>query len=120
MKTKICNVWTKHTAQLIVVFAVLLALFGSSGCQNPSPPRLTAEDRRSDVEFLAQWARDYHPCVEVASKARGLPDYEELLPKYMDLAEQAETNEAFLHVVWGYFTLIRDSGMVTCFLKTCC
>jgi len=110
VKTPSHNIRTNSTLQLIAVFALLLALFGSSGCQNPSPPRLTAEDRRSDVEFLAQWARDYHPCVEVASKARGLPDHEELLPKYMDLAEQAETNEAFLQVVWGYFTLIAASG----------
>jgi len=108
VKNESCNFWTKRTAQLIIVFAVLLVLFGSGGCV--FPPRLTAEDRRSDVEFLARWARDYHPCVEVNSKVAGLPDYEKLLPKYMDLAEQAQTNEEFLQVVWGYFTLIGASG----------
>jgi len=83
-------------------------MFGSGGCV--SPPRLTAEDRKSDIDFLARWAKNYHPCVEVTSKAWGLPDYEKLLPKYIDLAEQAETNEAFLQVVWGYYTLIGASG----------
>ena len=59
---------------------------------------------------LAQWAKDYHACVEVNSRVGGLADYEELLPKYMDLAEQAETNEEFLQVVWGYYTVIGTSG----------
>jgi hypothetical protein len=103
-----CNIWKKRTAQLIVNFAVLLVLLVSGGCV--SPPKLTAEDRRSDVEFLARWAKDYHACVEVNSKVAGMPDYEKLLGKYMDLAEQAETNEAFLQVLWGYYTLIGASG----------
>ena len=98
----------KRTAHLIFVLAILLVLFGSGGCQ--CPPRLTAEDRRSDIEFLARWARDYHACVEVNSKVAGMPNYEELLPEYMDLAEQAESNEEFLQVVWGYYTLIGASG----------
>ncbi|UCG81782.1 MAG: hypothetical protein JSV60_05790, partial [Desulfobacterales bacterium] len=108
MKNESCDIWKKCAAQLIVVFAILLVLSGSCGCV--SPPKLTAEDRRSDVEFLAHWAKDYHACVEVNSKVAGMPDYEKLLPKYMDLAEQAETNEAFLQVVWGYYTLIGASG----------
>lgn len=108
MKNESCDILKKCAAQLIVVFAILLVLFGSSGCV--SPPKLTAEDRRSDVEFLAQWARDYHACVEVNTRVGGMPDYEQLLPKYLDLAEQAESNEEFLHVVWGYYTLIGASG----------
>ena len=36
MKNKICDVWIKRTAQLIVVFAILLFLFGS-GCRSASP-----------------------------------------------------------------------------------
>jgi hypothetical protein len=36
MKNKICDVWIKRTAQLIVVFAILLFLFGS-GCRSVSP-----------------------------------------------------------------------------------
>lgn len=108
MKTKIRNVWTKHNAQLIVAFVILLTLLGSGGCL--SFRRLTAKDRRSDIEFLARWARDYHPCVEVNTKVAGMPDYEKLLPKYLDLAERARTNEEFLQVVWGYFTLIGATG----------
>jgi hypothetical protein len=98
----------KRTAQLIVVLAILPVLFGSGGCV--STPRLTAEERRSDVEFLARWAKDYNACVEVNSKVAGMPNYEELLAEYMYLAEQAESNEKFLQVVWGYFTLIGASG----------
>lgn len=108
MKNESCTIWAKRATQLIIVFAILLFLLGLGGCV--STPRLTAEERRSDVEFLARWAKDYHPCVEVNSKVAGMPDYEKLLPKYMDLAEQAETNEAFLQVLWGYYTLIGASG----------
>ena len=36
MKNESCNIWTKRTAQLIVVFVVLLVLFGS-GCNTISP-----------------------------------------------------------------------------------
>jgi hypothetical protein len=63
---------------LIVVFALLLVLFGSGGCV--STQKLTVEDRRSDIEFLARWTRDYHPCVEVNKKHKGTPSYEALEP----------------------------------------
>jgi len=92
---------TKRTLPAIGFFLVMV-----SSCA----PHLTAEQRRQDVAALAHWANDYHACVEINSKVGGLPDYEELLPKYMDLAEQAETNEEFLHVVWGYNKLIGASG----------
>ena len=36
MKNESCNIWNKRTAQLIVVFAILLVLFGS-GCNTISP-----------------------------------------------------------------------------------
>jgi len=36
MKSESSNIWTKRTAQLIVVFAILLVLFGS-GCSSISP-----------------------------------------------------------------------------------
>ena len=98
----------KRPTQIILVSAILSTMFGTGGCV--FPPRLTAEDRRKDVEFLALWARDYHACVEANSKVAGMPDYQKLLPEYMDLAEQAESNEAFLQVLWGYYTLIGASG----------
>ena len=108
MKTKSRNVWAQHAARLITVCAILLVLFGSGGCA--SPPKLTAEDRRSDIDFLARWARDCHPCVEVNEKYKGTPSYETLLPKYMKFAEEAETNEEFCLVVLHYFNIIGVSG----------
>ena len=92
---------TKHTLPVIASFLVLV-----SSCA----PHLTAEQRRHDVAALARWAKDYHACVEVNSTVAGMPDYEKLLPKYMDLAEEAESNEEYLQVVQGYFTLIGASG----------
>ena len=43
-------------------------------------------------------------------KYRGLPNYQALKPKYVQLAEQAHSNEEFLHIVLGYFSLIGASG----------
>lgn len=92
----------------IAVFVVSLALFGSGGCV--SPPRLTAEDRKSDIEFLARWAKDYHVCAELNEKYKGTPSYEDLLPKYVKFAEEAETDEEFCLVVLHYFNVIGASG----------
>ena len=36
MTSQSCNIWTKRTAQLIVVFGIMLVLFGS-GCRSVSP-----------------------------------------------------------------------------------
>ena len=36
MKNASCNIWNKRTAQLIVVFAILLVLFGL-GCSGVNP-----------------------------------------------------------------------------------
>ncbi|MBN1125022.1 MAG: hypothetical protein JXA82_08440 [Sedimentisphaerales bacterium] len=73
-------------------------------------PHLTAEQRRRDIEYLATWAKDYHPCVEVNKTIKGLPSYEAILSDYLKLAEQAQSNEEFFHVVWGYVNLIGASG----------
>jgi hypothetical protein len=73
-------------------------------------PRLTAEDRRRDIEFLAHWARDYHPSAELNEKYKGTPSYEALLPRYVDFAERARSNEEFYQVVSGYFNVIGASG----------
>jgi hypothetical protein len=83
-------------------------LFGSGGCV--STPRLTAEDRKRDIQFMADWARDYSPFVELAQKHKGTPDYEALLPKYLKYAEQAESNEEFYQVVSEYHKLICPVG----------
>ena len=44
----------------------LLVVSAVAGCS--STPRLTVEDRRSDVEYRVRWGKDYHACVEVNSK----------------------------------------------------
>jgi len=91
-----------------MLFAALLTEFGTAGCL--CAPKLTADDRRSDIEFLAQWARDYSPLVELNEKYKGTPSYEALLPKYLEFAEQAQSNEEFYQVVSGYFNVIGASG----------
>ena len=108
MKSGSCNIWTKRIAQLVVVFAVLLVLFGP-GC-SVTAPKLTPADRKRDIQFMADWARDYSPFVELAQKHKGTPDYEVLLPKYLEYAEQAESNEMFYRVAVEYFRLICPVG----------
>ena len=88
MKNASRNIWTKRTAQLAVAFTILLVLFGS-GC-SVTAPKLTAEDRKRDIQYLADWVRDYHPFIELNEKKWNTPDYEELLPRYLGFAEQAE------------------------------
>jgi hypothetical protein len=97
-----------RTLLIVVSVAVLLTLSAVSGCS--SPPRLTAEDRKKDIEFIARWARDYHPCVELNQKYKGTPSYEALLPKYLEFAEQAGSDEEFYLVISGYFNVIGASG----------
>ena len=108
MKCGNINVCNKRTAQLVVVLTILLVLFGS-GCRVPTP-ELTPEDRKRDIQFMADWARDYSPFVELAQKHKGTPDYEALLPKYLEYAEQAESNEEFIRVLGGYYDLICPVG----------
>jgi hypothetical protein len=103
-----------HTARIVrtlltvTSFAALLALSVVSGCS--SPPSLTVEDRRKDIEFLAQWARYYSPLVELNEKHKGIPSYEALLPKYREFAEQTQGDEESYQVVSGYFRVIGASG----------
>ena len=94
---------------LIIVFAIQLVFFGS-GCSSVKTPELSPEDRKRDIQFMADWARDYSPYVELAQKHRGTPDYEVLLPKYLEYAEQAESNEMFGRVAIEYFKLICPVG----------
>jgi len=100
-----CNLWTKRITQLIVVFACLLIFF-TTGCGRVAAPNLTAEDRKRDIQYMADWTRNYHPIIELAEKQLNFPSYEELLPRYLEFAEQAETNEEFYQVVRGYFEVI--------------
>ncbi|MBZ0099867.1 MAG: hypothetical protein K8F30_12320 [Taibaiella sp.] len=91
---------------VLPVFPIFLAaLYGSS-----TAPKLTAEDRKQDIEYLANWARDYSPFVELNEKQKGVPSYEALKPKYMKFAEEAESNEDFYLVASSYFNVIGASG----------
>ena len=108
MKNASRNIWTKRTAQLAVAFTILLVLFGS-GC-SVTAPKLTAEGRKRDIQYLAHWVRDCHPFIELSEKKWNIPDYEELLPRYLKFAEQAETHEEFYQVTSGYFRLIGSCG----------
>jgi hypothetical protein len=71
---------------------------------------LTPGERKKDIQYIAQWAKDYSPFVELNERVKGCPSYESLKPKYIELAEKAQNNEEFLQVVYGYFNLIGDSG----------
>jgi len=97
-----------------VLFVCVLAL---SSCA--TVPKLTAEDRKRDIQFMADWARDCSPFVELAEKhnrmdiqsyVKGTPSYEALLPRYLEYAEQAESNEEFYQVVSEYNKLICPTG----------
>jgi hypothetical protein len=92
---------------VVLVVAILFVLI-TSGCS--TVPKLTAEDRKRDIQFMADWARDYSPFVELTEKHKGNPSYEALLPKYLEYAEQAEGNEEFYLVVRGYYDLICSVG----------
>ena len=98
----------QHAFQMLALLGALLTVSAASGCSRI--PQLTAADRRRDIEFLARWAKDYHPCVELNEKYKGTPGYEALLPKYLESAAQAQSHEEFYQVVSGYFNVIGASG----------
>jgi len=75
-------------------------------------PELSPEDRKRDIQFMAEWARDCSPFVELAQKHKATPDYAALLPKCLEYAEQAESNEEFYLVVSEYYRLICPLGHV--------
>lgn len=97
-----------HPVRQISCWILGLLILGTVGCS--SPPKLTPEDRRRDIRFLAQWAKDYNPFVELNEKVKGCPSYQALLPEYLEFAEQAQSNEEFFEVVRCYFNVIGASG----------
>jgi hypothetical protein len=105
VKSQTRNNIKKRISQYIFIVAVLL-IFVTTGCS----PHLTPGERKKDIQYLAQWAKDYSPCAELNERVKGCPSYDALLPKYMEFAEQAQSNEEFLQVVYGYSSLIGDSG----------
>jgi protein-S-isoprenylcysteine O-methyltransferase Ste14 len=94
-------------ANLLLFVAVPLAVI-TGGCS--TTPNLTAQERREDIQFLADWARDHSPLVKLTEELEGNPSYEALLPKYLEYAEQAESNKEFYQVARGYYDLICSAG----------
>jgi hypothetical protein len=107
MKNLKCIIYKRHFSQFFIIVGFLFFLI-LAGCV--MAPKLTPEDRKRDIQFLADWARDYSPLVELNEKHKGTPSYEALLPKYLEFAEQVQSNEDFYQVVWGYFSVIGASG----------
>jgi protein-S-isoprenylcysteine O-methyltransferase Ste14 len=91
---------------LFIIVIIFVPIIG--GCS--TTPHLTAQERKEDIQFLADWARDYSPFVKLTEELKGNPGYEALLPKYLEYAEQAQTNEEFYKVVRGYYDLICSNG----------
>jgi len=96
----------RHIAHSSVITLLLVGL--TAGCV--TAPKLSPEDRKRDIQFLAHWARDCNPFAELNEKYKNTPSYEELLPRYLEFAEQAETHEEFYQVVNGYFRVIGATG----------
>jgi hypothetical protein len=107
MKNQNLNISKKPASQFFMIVSFLF-IFVINGCV--TTPKLTPEDRKQDIQFLADWARDYSPFVELNEKYKGLPSYEAMAPRYIQLAEEAKSNAEFYQVVYGYFSLIGTSG----------
>jgi hypothetical protein len=106
MKSRNLNISKKQVSQFCIIL-VFLFIFVTAGCV--TAPKLTPEDRKRDVQFLADWARDYNPFVELNEKYKDAPSYEALLPQYLEFAEHAQNDEEFYQVVNGYFKVIGGS-----------
>lgn len=108
MIIKYCFCPPRCVFQAFILLGALLVVLGLAGVS--CTPKLTIEDRQKDIEFIARWARGYSPLVELNEKHKATPSYEALLPKYVEFAKQAQSNEEFFQVVWGYFSVIGASG----------
>jgi hypothetical protein len=93
---------------LPALIGTFLIAWGITGCSYT--PKLTAEDRKRDIQFLADWARDYDPFIELNEKYKNTPSYQALLPQYLEFAENAQNDEEFFQVVKGYFNVIGATG----------
>jgi hypothetical protein len=92
----------KWIALVLLVLPVCSLLL--SGCS--TPPKLTAQDRRRDIEYLANWARDCSPLATLSEQHRGFPNCENLKPRYLQFAEDATSNEEFYLVTAAYFNVV--------------
>jgi hypothetical protein len=105
------NSFRKHSVSKVFTFALPVSplfLFILYGCQTPS--KLTANDRKQDIEYLVNWAHDYSPFVNLNEKQKGIPSYEALKIRYVKFAEEAESDEDFYIDISSYFNVIGASG----------
>jgi hypothetical protein len=84
----------------------ILPLLSFVLCGCSTTPKLTAEDRKQDIEYLARWARDCSPVTALGEKYKGFPNCEGLKPKYLQLAEGAASNEEFYLITSAYYNVI--------------
>ena len=96
----------KSVKSLYLILFVIYSLLSSCSPPQKSP----SEKRKDDILFLAKWAKDYSPFVELNEKYKNCPSYDSLIPYYMELAENAKNDEEFFQAVNGYFRLIGASG----------
>jgi hypothetical protein len=108
MRNGHCVGRTQQVFWLPALIGTFLTVCGTAGCSYT--PKLTAEGKKQDIQFLADWARDYDPFVELNEKYKNTPSYEALLPRYLKFAENARTDEEFFQVVNGYFHVIGPTG----------
>ncbi|MCG8309808.1 MAG: S41 family peptidase [Cytophagales bacterium] len=92
----------------IVLFLIGVVLLSCSNFFNTR--KLTKEQKRKDIEYLAQWANSYSPFVELNQTQKDIPDYLILKDYYVDLAEKSKTNTEFIQAVYSYAQLIGASG----------
>jgi hypothetical protein len=107
MNNKARNIFKKHFSQFCAISWLLFALF-MAGCV--TAPKLTPEDRKQDILFLADWAKDYDPFIELNEKYKNTPSYQALLPRYLEFAENARNDEEFFQTATGYFNVIGPTG----------
>ena len=88
-----------------VLFVSVLAL---SSCA--TVPKLTPEDRKRDIQFMADWARDYSPFVELAAKHKGTPSYEALLPKYLEIVIGRKVRQDISFGTALQWDMLEDAG----------
>jgi hypothetical protein len=91
--------------KLVALALPILPLLSCLLCGCSTPPKLTAEHRRQDIEYLARWARDCNPLVTLSQKHKGLPDFDALKARYLDFAGSATSNEEFYLVASAYFNI---------------
>lgn len=91
--------------KLATLALLMLPLWSCLLCGCSTPPRLTAEHRRQDIEYLARWARDCNPLITLSQQHKLLPNFDVLKAHYLEFAGSATSNEEFYLVASAYFNV---------------